>query len=69
MMVSTLNICLGENEDEPVFIIPDLLPHLAHKEQYTKNLGDAIDASKMNLVFPECRNLIQMKKKQLKLMP
>jgi aspartyl aminopeptidase len=48
---STLNICLGENEDEPVFIIPDLLPHLAHKEQYTKNLGDAIDASKMNLVF------------------
>jgi len=38
-------------KDEPVFIIPDLLPHLARKEQYTKNLADAIDASRMNLIF------------------
>lgn len=48
---SLLNINLGEKEDEPVFIIPDLLPHLARKEQYAKNLNDAIDASKLNLVF------------------
>ena len=48
---SKINISLGEKDDEPVFIIPDLLPHLARKEQYTKNLTDAIDASKMNLVF------------------
>ena len=48
---SKLNISLGEKDDEPVFIIPDLLPHLARKEQYTKNLAEAIDASKMNLVF------------------
>lgn len=48
---SVLEISLGEKEDEPVFIIPDLLPHLARKEQYTKNLADAIDASRMNLVF------------------
>lgn len=48
---SALEISLGEKEDEPVFIIPDLLPHLARKEQYTKNLADAIDASRMNLVF------------------
>ncbi len=46
-----LNVSIGEKDDEPVFIIPDLLPHLARKEQYTKNLADAIDASKMNLVF------------------
>lgn len=46
-----LEISLGERDDEPVFIIPDLLPHLARKEQYSKNLADAIDASKMNLVF------------------
>lgn len=46
-----LEISLGEKDDEPVFIIPDLLPHLARKEQYTKNLAEAIDASKMNLVF------------------
>lgn len=48
---SLVNINIGEKEDEPVFIIPDLLPHLARKEQYTKNLADAIDASRMNLVF------------------
>jgi len=48
---SVLEISLGEKEDEPVFIIPDLLPHLAKKEQYSKNLADAVDASKMNLVF------------------
>jgi len=46
-----LDISIGENADEPVFIIPDLLPHLARKEQYTKNLAEAIDASRMNLVF------------------
>ncbi len=48
---SIVNICIGEKDEEPVFIIPDLLPHLAGKEQYTKNIGDAIDASRMNLVF------------------
>jgi len=48
---SKLDISIGEKDDEPVFIIPDLLPHLARKEQYSKNLTDAIDASKMNLIF------------------
>lgn len=48
---SLLNVSLGEKKNEPVFIIPDLLPHLARKEQYTKNLAEAIDASKMNLIF------------------
>ena len=48
---TVLQISLGEKDNEPVFIIPDLLPHLARKEQYSKNITDAIDASKMNLVF------------------
>lgn len=48
---SIQNVCIGENENDPVFIIPDLLPHLARKEQYSKNIADAIDASRMNLVF------------------
>lgn len=52
---SKLEISIGERDDEPVFIIPDLLPHLARKEQYTKNLADAIDASKMNLLFSGMR--------------
>ncbi|MDD3536098.1 MAG: aminopeptidase [Candidatus Cloacimonetes bacterium] len=48
---SKVNISMGENDDEPVLIIPDLLPHLARKEQYGKNIGDAIDASRLNVVF------------------
>lgn len=48
---SLINVCLGEDLKEPVFIIPDLLPHLARKEQYSKNLAEAIDASRMNLIF------------------
>ncbi|MDZ4121284.1 MAG: aminopeptidase [Candidatus Cloacimonadaceae bacterium] len=48
---SIVNVSIGSDDSEPVFIIPDLLPHLARKEQYTKNLAEAIDASRMNLVF------------------
>ncbi len=48
---SKLLISIGEKDSEPVFIIPDLLPHLARKEQYAKNMADAVDASKMNLIF------------------
>lgn len=48
---SVVDISIGEKDNEPVFIIPDLLPHLAAKEQYSKNLNEAIDASRLNLVF------------------
>ncbi len=44
-----VKIVLGENDD-PVYVMPDLLPHLA-KDQYAKKLGDAIDASRMNIIF------------------
>lgn len=46
-----ISVSIGEEEGDPVFVMPDLLPHLAHKEQYSKKIGDAIDASKMNLIF------------------
>jgi len=46
-----VNVCIGEDEKDPVFIMPDLLPHLARTEQYSKKIGEAINASVMNLVF------------------
>ena len=46
-----LNVSIGENENEPVFVMPDLLPHLARKEQYTKKIGEAITAGSMNVIF------------------
>ena len=62
-----VNISIGEREDEPVFIIPDLLPHLARKEQYSKSLGDAIDASKLNVVFGGMHDMDEDEKASLKL--
>ncbi len=46
-----VKIDIGEESNDPVFVIPDLLPHLARKVQYAKKLPDAFDANKMNLVF------------------
>ncbi len=46
-----VKVSIGENEDDPVFVIPDLLPHLARKKQYSKKIGDAINAGKLNLLF------------------
>ncbi len=47
----TVTLSIGEDENDPVFIMPDLLPHLAREEQYSKKIGEAINASAMNLVF------------------
>ena len=44
-----ITISLGENEDEPIFTITDLLPHLA-REQMQKKLSEAIEAENLDLV-------------------
>ena len=46
----SIRVCLGEKEDEPVFTIADLLPHLAHKDAGLK-LSDAFDAEKLNIIL------------------
>ncbi|AEA33410.1 aminopeptidase [Hippea maritima] len=45
-----LEITVGEDDNDPVFIIPDLLPHLSHKIMNDKKVKDAFDAEKMNLI-------------------
>ncbi|MBT4277915.1 aminopeptidase [Candidatus Falkowbacteria bacterium] len=42
-------INIGEKEDEPIFMITDLLPHLARK-QLTKTLKEAIEGEELNIV-------------------
>ena len=44
-----INVTIGENDNEPVFTITDLLPHLA-KEQEKKKLGEAIEAEKLSIL-------------------
>lgn len=64
---STVQVSIGEKASDPVFIIPDLLPHLARREQYSKNLAEAIDASRMNLVFSGMQQPAAKEKEAVKL--
>lgn len=45
-----VNICIGEKENEPVFTITDLLPHLA-QNQVTQTLSKAFEAEKLNIIL------------------
>lgn len=44
-----IQVSIGEDETDPVFVITDLLPHLA-KEQVQKKLGEAIEGEKLDLL-------------------
>ncbi len=45
-----LDITIGENDDEPVFMITDLLPHLG-KDQAVKKMSDAITGEGLNILI------------------
>ena len=45
----TVSVVVGEDDNDPVFYINDLLPHLA-REQVTKPLASAIDGETLNVL-------------------
>ena len=45
-----ISICIGESDDEPVFTITDLLPHLA-QDQMKKKATEVIDGEDLNLLI------------------
>lgn len=45
-----VEISIGADEKDPVFCIPDLLPHLG-KDQATKKLGEAFTGEDLNVLF------------------
>jgi len=45
-----VDIKIGENPDEPVFIIPDLLPHLSKKVQDERKLPEGIKGEELNIL-------------------
>ena len=45
-----IDVNIGENDDDPIFTITDLLPHL-DRAQSKKPMGEAIDAENLNLVI------------------
>ena len=44
-----IDICIGEDENDPIFTITDLLPHLA-QDQMQKKLKDGIDGEDLKLL-------------------
>lgn len=60
-----IDIRIGDKEDDPIFTISDLLPHLAN-EQMQKKLKDGIEGEALNLVVgnipcgDECNNSIKI---------
>ena len=45
----SVKVSIGEKDDEPCFVIADLLPHLA-REQLKKNANEFIDPEKMSVI-------------------
>jgi len=46
-----VDIVVGEDEGDPVFVIDDLLPHLSRKTQDEKKLAEAIEGEKLTILF------------------
>ena len=44
------SIVIGEDDDDPVFTVADLLPHLAGKAQMDKKANEFIPAEKLNII-------------------
>lgn len=45
-----IKISVGENDEDPTFVISDLLPHFARK-QMEKKLSEAIEAESLNIII------------------
>lgn len=46
----TVEFSIGEKETDPVFSVPDILPHLSHKIQGNKKLDDAITGESLDIM-------------------
>lgn len=46
-----VNIIIGEDESDPVFTIPDILPHLAKRVQGERKAGEVIKGEELNLLI------------------
>lgn len=47
---TTINVCVGESDDDPVFCISDILPHLA-QEQMKKGAADFIKGEDLDVMI------------------
>jgi aspartyl aminopeptidase len=48
---SKVTLRLGEDPDDPVFFVPDLLPHLSHEVQDIKKMKDAVKGESLDIAI------------------
>ncbi|PID82850.1 MAG: aminopeptidase [Clostridiales bacterium] len=60
-----IDIAIGENENDPVFFISDLLPHLS-ADQYKKTIGEGITGEGLNLLVGSIPSLDENEKEPFK---
>ena len=48
--VTKIRFSIGEDEKDPVFHVPDILPHLSHDIQDTKKMNEAIKGENLDIV-------------------
>jgi len=70
---SKLNIQVGEDPEDPVFVINDLLPHLSGKTQDQKKLSEGIEGEKLtvlagSLPFPDAEAKERVKLRVMELL-
>jgi len=62
-----IELRIGEEPGDPVFVITDLLPHLAHKRQATKKISEAIKGEDLNVLIGSMPVSEKTAKKKVKL--
>jgi len=62
---TSVSLCIGENEEDPVLIIPDLLPHLAQNAQNSKSIAEAFPGEALDIIMGS-RPLIGEEKEAVK---
>ena len=50
---TTVEVSIGENQDEPCFVVTDLLPHLS-QDQYKRTPGELIRGEELNVLVGSC---------------
>jgi aspartyl aminopeptidase len=48
---TTVSIKIGEDVEDPVFVVADILPHLSHEVQDNKKIKDAIKGESLDIVI------------------
>ena len=56
-----VDISIGEDENDPVFTIPDILPHLARKVQGERKAADVIKGEELNIIIGSIPSSIEDK--------